>query len=377
MACGGVTNKRSVKKPRLGRLQDVAGLASLRAACSTGLLLLPGLLALRSLLPMDSRTVALVFLAVLLAAVPVRASAQETAAQEAALRSAVLKSLPGDAARRVFGTVTTPAAGEATIVGEYWKGCFGGGVELPVAGNHWQVMRLSRGRNWGHPALVSFLRRFAKEVSDATGWPGLLIGDLAQPRGGPMLTGHSSHQVGLDADVWLRPMPSRRLNNEEVENMLSTSLLRSDRRDVDPDVYTRQHFEVLRAAAREPQVARVFVNAGIKKALCRDAGSDRAWLAKIRPAAGHDYHFHIRLACPAEQPGCIDQAPPPDAEGCGKDLDHWFTGGILHPKPGARTPISIASMPKACQQIVAMPAAPGAPLSADSRASAQSAQSPQ
>ncbi len=79
---------------------------------------------------------------------------------------------------------------------------------LPVNGKTWQVMRLSRNRNWGHPTWCSFsngCRQGAK-----TGWRGLLVGDMSQPRGGPMLTGHASHQVGLDADIWLTPMPDTR-----------------------------------------------------------------------------------------------------------------------------------------------------------------------
>ena len=63
-------------------------------------------------------------------------------------------------------------------------------------------MRLSRNRNWGHPKLVEFLERLSAKGAKV-GWPGLLVGDMAQPRGGPMLTGHASHQVGLDADIWL------------------------------------------------------------------------------------------------------------------------------------------------------------------------------
>jgi penicillin-insensitive murein endopeptidase len=51
-------------------------------------------------------------------------------------------------------------------------------------------MRLSRNRNWGHPELVKFLERFAPLAAKATGWMGILIGDMAQPRGGPLPFGH-------------------------------------------------------------------------------------------------------------------------------------------------------------------------------------------
>lgn len=296
-------------------------------------------------------------LALVLALASAPAGAQETAAQEAALRRAALASLPNDAARRLFGAVISAAPGAATIVGEYWKGCYTGGAQLAPVGDHWQVMRLSRNRNWGHPLLVAFLQRFASKAAAASGWPGILVGDLSQPRGGPMLTGHASHQLGIEADIWLRPMPAQPFSSEEIEQTFSTGLVRADRRDVDSKMYTPSHLALLRAAAQEPEVARVFVNAAIKKALCRDAGADRIWLRKIRPVAGHTYHFHIRLACPKGESGCIDQSPPPASDGCGKELDYWFTNGVLHPKPGGSgAPLRLSSMPKECQGLVTAPA---------------------
>jgi penicillin-insensitive murein endopeptidase len=122
---------------------------------------------------------------------------------------------------------------------------------------------------------------------------------MAQPRGGPMFNGHASHQIGLDADVWLRPMPDRRLTQEEREEMPSLMMVREDRLDVDPRVWTPDAMGAIEAAARDRQVERIFVNAAIKRAICREAKGDRSWLAKVRPMWGHDYHFHIRLACPA------------------------------------------------------------------------------
>ena len=90
---------------------------------------------------------------------------------------------------------------------------------LPINGDTWQVMRLSRNRNWAHPDMVALVERLADKAHKDAGWPGILVGDMSQPRGGPMLTGHASHQVGLDADVWLTPMPDRRLSREEREDM--------------------------------------------------------------------------------------------------------------------------------------------------------------
>ncbi len=112
---------------------------------------------------------------------------------------------PATPAKELFGRKSGPASLEARSIGFYAHGCLAGAQALPVNGEAWQVMRLSRNRNWGNPALIGFLERFAKKVPKINGWPGILVGDMSQPRGGPMLTGHASHQIGLDADIWLTP----------------------------------------------------------------------------------------------------------------------------------------------------------------------------
>ncbi len=86
-------------------------------------------------------------------------------------------------------------------------------------------MRLSRQPQLGTSDLINFLSAFAQAVPQSTGWPGILVGDISQPRGGPMLTGHASHQIGLDADIWLTPMPRRELSRRERENMSATNMV--------------------------------------------------------------------------------------------------------------------------------------------------------
>src|SRR3982074_2030366 len=199
-------------------------------------------------------------------------------------------------AKELFGRKVLPAAMPTHVVGFYAKGCIAGAEGLPINGETWQVMRLSRNRYWAHPDMVALIKRLAAKAHKDAGWPGILVGDMSQPRGGPMITGHASHQVGLDADIWLSPMPPRELTRAEREEMSATMVVADDRRDVDPKVWTPGHFAVIKAAASDPLVQRIFVNAAIKKALCREAGSDnRAWLEKVRPWWGHDYHFHVRL----------------------------------------------------------------------------------
>ncbi len=262
-------------------------------------------------------------------------------------------SAPGMPAKELFGRKTDAAPLEARAIGSYARGCVAGAKALPVDGETWQVMRLSRNRNWGHPRLIAFMERMAKRVPEINGWPGLLVGDISQPRGGPMLTGHASHQIGLDADIWLTPMPDRRLSRAEREEMSATDMVRPDRLDIDPSVWTPKHTALIRAVSKEPEVARIFVNAAIKKALCREAGSDRGWLTKVRPMFGHNYHFHIRLACPRGEEGCADQDPPPSGDGCGPELDGWFTEAMRFPKPGKpRPPMTMAQLPQECRRVL-------------------------
>src|SRR5262245_43661440 len=249
----------------------------------------------------------------------VEASAQDTAAQEATRRALVIAQLPPGAAKMLFGLEGTPTAGPPAAIGSYERGGLSGAIPLPTDGPNWQVMRPSRHRAWGHPILIAFLERLAQKLPGEAGWPGILIGDIAQPRGGPMLTGHGSHQIGLDADIWLTPMPSRRLSVVEREDMSAIDVVAADGNEVD-EAWTPQHRRLLEAFSREPQVARIFVNPAIKRELCHEAGPDRSWLTKIRPWWGHNYHFHIRLSCPSGQPACRDQAPPPPGDGCGKEL---------------------------------------------------------
>jgi penicillin-insensitive murein endopeptidase len=273
---------------------------------------------------------------------------------------------PKIGAKELFGRKVLPAAAEKPrVVGFYAHGCIAGAEGLPINGDNWQVMRLSRNRYWAHPDMVALVKRLAARANKEAGWPGILVGDMSQPRGGPMITGHASHQVGLDADIWLTPMPKRELTREEREEMSATMAVAPSRLDVDPAVWTPAHGALIRAAAEDPKVQRVFVNPAIKKALCREAGGEGEWLTKVRPYWGHDYHFHVRLACPSGNPDCKPQDPVPAEEGCGKDLDWWFRDAVIHPKPEPppdptkpakpRRQTTMKDLPPACRAVLAAP----------------------
>ncbi|MBZ3693894.1 penicillin-insensitive murein endopeptidase [Phyllobacterium sp. R2-JL] len=263
-------------------------------------------------------------------------------------------------AKQLFGAVKLPTLGTAQSTGFYAKGCLAGGVALPVNGPTWQVMRLSRNRNWGHPRMIALLERLSHDAAAKDGWPGLLVGDISQPRGGPMLTGHASHQVGLDADIWLTPMPNYRFTNDQREKVEARSMLKGDTLYVDPDRWTPAHAALLKRAASYDEVERIFVHPGIKKKLCETVQGDRSWMAKIRPYWGHFYHFHVRIKCQPGSPNCKPQEPIGTSDGCDKSLAWWFTDEPWRKAPEPEKPVKpkimmLSDLPKACAQILDAP----------------------
>jgi penicillin-insensitive murein endopeptidase len=268
-------------------------------------------------------------------------------------------------AKKLFGSKKTPAALSARAIGSYARGCLAGGRKLPISGSGYEAMKLWRNRNWGHPQLIEFLERFANEAKEKDSWPGLLIGDLAQPRGGPMITGHKSHQIGLDADIWYRPKPAGDLSKKERADSWSIPLAEEFGQSVIKKNWKPGYVTLIRRAASDPRMARIFVHPAVKRALCEGAGSDRAWLRKIRPWWKHNFHFHVRLKCPAGYAGCKDQNPPPAGDGCGPQLKGWMKKLAAaekwsktkkkdppKKKPKPRKELRMADLPPSCRAVL-------------------------
>jgi penicillin-insensitive murein DD-endopeptidase len=286
-------------------------------------------------------------------------------AAETPKTSAEMNKMP---AKKLFGRQKTAANLKARAIGSYARGCLAGARAIPITGEAWQVMRLSRNRMWGHPELIDLLEDLGRKAKAANEWNGLLVGDISQPRGGPMLTGHASHQIGLDADVWMTPMPSRVLTAKERAN-ISAVVMTKNRLEINRKVWTDNHMKLIMRAAKYPQVARIFVHPPIKAELCKWAKGDRSWLAKVRPIYGHDFHFHIRMNCPPGTPGCKNQwAPKPkDGTGCGDELAYWMSDvpwkpkkpdpkpNPNKPKPKPPPPLTLSGLPAECRAVVAAP----------------------
>lgn len=290
----------------------------------------------------------------------------------AGLALVVALALPATAetkANQLFGAADLPTTNRPMPYGSYAKGCADGLVELPETGPTWQAMRLSRNRNFGHPVMIDYLVDLS-QTARQIGWAGLYIGDISQPRGGPMTSGHASHQIGLDADIWMLPPRRLDLSRQEREDISSIPVRSADQRSV-TDNWTPAHAALLQAAASDPRVDRIFVAAAVKIEMCRTATrADRKWLQKIRPVAGHDTHFHVRLKCPRGARHCETQTPTVDdlskgGDGCDETLMWWVSDEYLNPKPdpdsepaprqrGPRD-YTLADLPRQCRNVLSSP----------------------
>ena len=211
-------------------------------------------------------------------------------------------------ARYLLGQKSEASKQAPRAYGSYAKGCLAGGEELEINGPTWQVMRLSRGRNWGHPNMIAYLKRISEKVAKETSWNGLYIGDISQPRGGPMISGHASHQLGLDADIWMLPAKKLNLSRLKREKLSSISIRSNDKKLINSN-WTNDHMKVIKIAASDQNVDRIFVTAPAKIYMCENASGDKKWLQKIRPFWGHNFHFHVRLKCPIGSKVCKIQKP--------------------------------------------------------------------
>jgi len=249
----------------------------------------------------------------------------------------------------------TPVPGPLHIIGSEGPGggCIAGAVRLPESGPGFTTIHLGRSAFWGAPQTIEGVETLGREAQ-AAGLGTLYVEDIAGPRGGPLAGGHGAHQLGLDVDIGLDAAAKPALTAATRETVELPSLVAADQRGVDPARWGPDAITLLKLAAGLPGVDRVLVNPAIKRQLCNEVTTDRAWLRRIRPWWGHAAHMHIHFLCPEGQPDCVQQAPPPPGDGCDATLQWWFDQLDAPPaKPGpAHAP---ARPPAACAAVMQAP----------------------
>ncbi|OON39102.1 penicillin-insensitive murein endopeptidase [Izhakiella australiensis] len=243
--------------------------------------------------------------------------------------------------------IRQPVSGPAQSIGAFANGCIIGAQQLPLKSSNYQVMRQDQRRYFGHPDLILFIQRLSNQVKGLQ-LGEVLIGDMGMAAGGRFSSGHASHQSGLDVDIWLQ-LPKSRWSEAMLLKPQPLDLVSADGRSVNRN-WQPQLGSLVKLAAQDSEVTRIFVAPAIKKQLCAEAGGDRDWLHKVRPWFGHRAHMHVRLRCPPDSRECQEQQPPPAGDGCGAELDSWFAP----PKPGAAKPVKRQPppLPPSCQALL-------------------------
>ena len=247
-----------------------------------------------------------------------------------------------------WSRVATPKPGPARAIGQPGAGCVQGAKALPLRGPGWMVVHPERHREFGLPALLAYLRDLASRTRREH--LGLLcVGDLGQPRGGPMPTGHRSHQIGIDADIWYGPSAKPSSSGQApappaMVDLRTGKLL---------PAWNSRVARLIEVAAADATVDRIFVHPAIKRALCQDKGRAGPWLQRVRPWWGHHDHFHVRLRCPTDSPDCKEPQPLPAGPGCDASLDWWFSEdaratAAKRGPPGEGAP----AMPEECESML-------------------------
>lgn len=259
---------------------------------------------------------------------------------------------PSQPAARSFdlrwSRVATPKPGSPRAIGQPGSGCLRGAVALPLRGPGWMVVHPERHREFGHPVLLTYLRELALRARREK--LGLLcVGDLGQPRGGPMPTGHRSHQIGLDVDLWYGPS-AKPLTSDSIPTPPTMVDLRTGKM---LPAWNSRVARLIEAAAASPAVDRIFVHPAIKRALCQDKGRAGPWLQRVRPWWGHHDHLHVRLRCPTDDTDCKEPQPLPVGPGCDASLDWWFSEdaratAAKRGPPGQNAP----AMPEKCESML-------------------------
>jgi penicillin-insensitive murein endopeptidase len=210
-----------------------------------------------------------------------------------------------------------PIESKPEAVGDYSLGCLLGAQTFSGEESGLLISQMKRGRYWGHPNLIKILTSAGIEFKKIN--KTIIVGDLSQSRGGPTLSGHNSHQTGLDVDIWFKMFKSSNLPSLrviETEEMEPISELGIDQ------------LKLINFFAADENVDRIFINPTFKKNLCLLTGTQKLSAEnqhKLRAWWGHDDHIHVRLKCPSDSPRCLSQKPIPSGDGCGDDLNWWFS----------------------------------------------------
>ena len=224
---------------------------------------------------------------------------------------------------------------------------------------------------WGLGSLVGMLDRSARTVRRQFPDAVLSVGHLSRSGGGE-LDRHASHESGRDADVafYVKDTKGHALYADHFVKFAPNGMARTWPGAVFDD---GRNWLLVAALLDDPvaHVSHVFVSTPLRARLLAYASrigvapavQTRAALTLVQPHGSlpHDDHFHVRISCPPEMKGCIENPTITVARRAKPKAKH----------PQWRTPVPLPApspmpkpSPRAREDDVdeALPAVLGAPL---------------
>jgi len=188
-------------------------------------------------------------------------------------------------------------------------------VSMPASGKGFLLLPRSQERQhiFALPELVTLLVDSAARVARLYPKSTLTVGDLS-PRAGGWATGHRSHQSGRDVDLGFYVVDRR-----SRYQVLTAEFVHFNESARGAGKYSHLMFDLERnwelveslLTHKTVKVLRIFISAQLRDLLLQyaDAVARPADVLKRARAAlsadtAHGDHFHLRIACPDDQPHC-------------------------------------------------------------------------
>jgi len=204
-------------------------------------------------------------------------------------------------------------------IGFYSKGELKFADKMASESTHHIKLFLPRNRGFGTLMLINIAME-ASSILNANFPAGerVQFGDMSNKDGG-FLSGHNSHQNGLDVDVSYMRMDYREQDQFDIDGFDENFVIKNI---LSPNFDMERNLFIFKSLVSTNKVNRIFVDQVIKNAICEHVikiGQRelyRETLRRLRHWPNHLNHFHLRLVCPSDSSKCEEQTPPPDGDGC-------------------------------------------------------------
>lgn len=208
-----------------------------------------------------------------------------------------------------------PDLGVARAVGFYSSGSLESAENFPDSGNGFLKLFLPRDRGWATRSLINTITHAAASVlSQYPNGERLQIGDASSYLGG-YVSGHASHQNGLDVDLRYYAVDQREVDPNYTGGFSEYFVKNGE---VTSNFDLARNWALVKSMVGSGIVSRMFVDPAIKAALCVFRGTAEATeaLRRLRPYTNHANHIHVRIRCPANSTSCVAQSELPSGDGC-------------------------------------------------------------